>query len=71
MVDKDDADVLPLGDGKVEFNDVHFHYAPERQILNGISFTVEPGQTFALVSYSLLLLLFIVRLCPCDRSYKF
>ena len=49
-MDDDDANVLPLGDGKIEFNEVYFHYVPEKQILNGISFTVEPGQTFALVS---------------------
>lgn len=52
VVDDDDADVLPLGLGKVEFQDVYFHYAVERQILNGISFTVEPGQKIALVGPS-------------------
>ena len=39
--------------GRIEFRDVRFTY-PERkgQVLNGISFTVEPGQTVALVGGS-------------------
>jgi ATP-binding cassette subfamily B protein len=35
--------------GRVEFEDVHFHYDPDREILNGINFTIEPGQTVAIV----------------------
>ena len=44
-------DVAELGDvtGRVEFEDVHFHYDPERAILKGINFTIEPGQTVAIV----------------------
>jgi len=52
VVDNDDADVLPLGPGKVEFKNVSFHYKPERSILNDVSFTVEPGKTIALVGPS-------------------
>ena len=55
MVDDDDAGVLPLGDGKIEFDKVFFHYTSDKPILHGISFTVEPGQTFALVSHLTLL----------------
>jgi len=35
--------------GRVEFEDVHFHYDPDREILKGIHFTIEPGQTVAIV----------------------
>ena len=48
---EDAVDVAELGDvtGRVEFEDVHFHYDPERAILKGINFTIEPGQTVAIV----------------------
>ena len=36
--------------GRIEFKDVSFHYAPERPILKEISFIVEPGKTVAIVS---------------------
>ena len=49
VVDDEDADELPLGMGRVDFKDVYFHYKPERQILKGVTFTVEPGQSLALV----------------------
>lgn len=35
--------------GKVEFRDVHFHYEPEKPVLRGINFVVQPGETIALV----------------------
>ena len=35
--------------GRVEFEDVQFHYDPDRAILKGINFTIEPGQTVAIV----------------------
>jgi ATP-binding cassette subfamily B (MDR/TAP) protein 1 len=40
--------------GKVEFHDVHFRYPsrPEAKVLQGATFTVEPGQTVALVGHS-------------------
>ncbi len=46
------AKPLPHIDGKVEFNNVHFHYREDQEIIKGISFTVEPGQTVALVGPS-------------------
>ena len=48
---EDAADVTELGHvtGRVEFEDVHFHYDPDRAILKGINFTIEPGQTVAIV----------------------
>jgi ATP-binding cassette, subfamily B, multidrug efflux pump len=48
--DKPDARVLPHLSGRVELRDVHFRYAgADKEILRGISFTVEPGQTVALL----------------------
>ena len=48
---EDAADVAELREvtGRLEFEDVHFHYDPERAILKGINFTIEPGQTVAIV----------------------
>lgn len=50
--DVDDALTFNLDAGKVEFKDVCFHYAPERPILKNISFTVNAGETYALVGQS-------------------
>ena len=33
--------------GKVVFDKVRFSYVPEEEVLKGISFTVEPGETLA------------------------
>ena len=35
--------------GKVEFRDVHFSYIKDEEVIKGISFNVEPGQTVAIV----------------------
>ena len=43
---------LLLREGRIEFRDVHFAYTPEREVLKGISFTLEPGTTTALVGGS-------------------
>jgi ATP-binding cassette subfamily B protein len=47
----DAADARDLVDvtGRVEFEDVHFHYDPDREILTGVNFTIEAGQTVAIV----------------------
>uniref|UniRef100_A0A914UY38 ABC transporter domain-containing protein n=2 Tax=Plectus sambesii TaxID=2011161 RepID=A0A914UY38_9BILA len=41
-------------EGRISFQSVHFRYPsrPEIPILNGVSYTVEPGQTVALVGHS-------------------
>jgi ATP-binding cassette, subfamily B, multidrug efflux pump len=36
-------------EGRIEFEDVYFAYEPDRPVLTGIDFTIEPGQTAALV----------------------
>jgi len=38
--------------GKVEFQDVYFGYQAGRPVLKGINFSVEPGQTVALVGHT-------------------
>ena len=48
----DDAIELNVTQPRIEFDDVHFAYLPERPILRGISFTVEPGQKVAVVGPS-------------------
>ena len=50
--DLPDAKPLPRIEGKVELDDVHFHYRDDQAVIQGISFTVEPGQTIALVGPS-------------------
>jgi ATP-binding cassette subfamily B multidrug efflux pump len=50
VCDAADAKPLPEIRGRVEFRQVYFRYpGSSRQILNGISFTAEPGQKVALV----------------------
>lgn len=48
---RDAVDATPLddNDGSIVFEDVTFGYEPDRPVLNGVSFRVEPGETVALV----------------------
>jgi len=50
--DTADAKVLPPINGRVEFQSVNFEYKPGRPVLADISFTVEPGQSVALVGHT-------------------
>ena len=43
---------LADGPGKLEFVDVHFGYTGKREVLSGISFTLEPGMVTGLVGPS-------------------
>jgi ATP-binding cassette subfamily B protein len=52
IADEPDATPLHLQQARVEFRDVAFAYQPERPILNGLSFTIEPGQRVAIVGSS-------------------
>jgi ATP-binding cassette, subfamily B, multidrug efflux pump len=50
VTDKPDASPLPPVSCRVEFDDVSFRYpGSERDILGGVSFTAEPGQTVAIL----------------------
>ena len=50
--DRPGAPPLRVGAGEVRFEDVWFGYGPERMILRGVSFTVPPGRTVAVVGPS-------------------
>jgi ATP-binding cassette subfamily B protein len=50
--DAPDAKPLAVSDGRVRFEDVHFGYDPDRQILKGVSFEVPAGKTVAIVGPS-------------------
>ncbi len=47
-----EAKPLPPVKGKVEFDNVKFSYNPEEEVLNGLSFTVNPGEVTAIVGPS-------------------
>lgn len=46
------AKVLPPVNGKVEFDNVIFSYNPQEEVLDGLSFTVNPGEVIAIVGPS-------------------
>ncbi len=50
--DSPTAQTLQAVEGRVEFENVGFHYEPERQILDSVSFTVKPKQKVAIVGSS-------------------
>lgn len=52
IVDAPGAPPLAITGAGVTFDDVHFGYDPDRIILNGVSFAVEPGGKLAIVGPS-------------------
>ena len=52
IADRPGAHALRVTAGRVEFRDVRFAYDPERAILKGVSFVIEPGETVAVVGPS-------------------
>ncbi|OGS82280.1 MAG: metal ABC transporter permease [Gallionellales bacterium GWA2_59_43] len=52
IADAPDARVLQAGRAEVSFEHVGFSYAPDRQILEDVSFTIPAGQTVAVVGAS-------------------
>lgn len=50
--DREHSIVLPSIEGSVSFEDVVFQYDSSRKALDGINFTVTPGQTVALVGHT-------------------
>ncbi len=49
IVDKPHAARMPQIQGKVEFDNVHFSYTPDVEVLKGINLTMNPGDTIAVV----------------------
>jgi ATP-binding cassette, subfamily B, heavy metal transporter len=52
VADKPGAPALAIAQAAVRFEDVHFAYVPERQILKGVSFEIPAGKTVAVVGPS-------------------
>src|SRR5690606_10949660 len=50
--DAPNAPALAVSRGLVEFDDVYFNYNGERQVLDGLSLTVRPGEKVGLVGRS-------------------
>ncbi|WP_423188854.1 ABC transporter ATP-binding protein [Alkalibacterium sp. f15] len=46
------AETLEVGQGRVAFNNVHFSYTEDKEVLTDIDFVAEPGQTVALVGHT-------------------
>ena len=49
LTDAPDAQPMPLIQGKVVFDEVHFAYNPDEPVLRGVNLVAEPGQTIAVV----------------------
>ncbi|GHG93203.1 ABCB family ABC transporter ATP-binding protein/permease [Pseudodonghicola xiamenensis] len=49
VCDKPGAPVLKVTGGRIELDDVHFSYNPDREILKGVSLDVPAGQSVAIV----------------------
>lgn len=52
IVDKQSAKELKVTQGRVCFEQVGFSYVPERSILSGLNFVIEPGKKLAIVGAS-------------------
>jgi ABC-type transport system involved in Fe-S cluster assembly fused permease/ATPase subunit len=52
IADQPGAKSLVVTGGHLRFEDVFFHYDPDREILKGVSFDVPPGKTVAIVGSS-------------------
>ena len=52
VADQENAAVLAVPEGRIEFRDVHFSYHTKAPALNGINLMCEPGKTYALVGES-------------------
>lgn len=49
VIDLPLAKDIVINNGMIEFDNVCFHYQPERPILKNVSFNILPGQTLAIV----------------------
>jgi ATP-binding cassette subfamily B protein len=50
--EKPDATEMPLGDGRIRYEQVTFEYAPGRPVLHDIDLELEPGKTVALIGHT-------------------
>lgn len=50
--DAEDCTSLQVAKGRIHFKEVGFHYRPDRPILRGVDFSIEPGQRVAVVGES-------------------
>ena len=67
---KDIPNALPLMamKGKIDFRNVSFHYGEDREILRNLNFTINPGQTFAIVSIHFF---FFNQILPKNPPFKY
>jgi ATP-binding cassette subfamily B protein len=52
VTDQSDAPDLEIREGVIEFQDIDFHYQPEREILHKVNFQVPAGHKVAVVGHS-------------------
>ena len=52
VTDKPDAMQLKVTDGRISYDDVHFHYGKETGAIDGLSLIIEPGEKVGLVGRS-------------------
>lgn len=52
ITDRDNATALTIQKASIEFRDVGFHYNPDREILESVSFKLEEGKKLAIVGPS-------------------
>ncbi|CAF3090392.1 unnamed protein product, partial [Rotaria sp. Silwood2] len=52
IAENPDSKTLEISKAKVVFDNVNFSYNPNRQILKGLNFTLESGNTLAIVGHS-------------------
>jgi ABC-type multidrug transport system fused ATPase/permease subunit len=52
IVDRPDAQDMPIGDGRVRYEHVSFEYAHGRPVLHDIDLELEPGRTVALIGHT-------------------
>lgn len=52
VLDKPDAQVMPISKGKIEFKEIGFHYGKGAGVIDNINFLIQPGEKVGLVGRS-------------------